>query len=95
MREVTSRTLEVLSADEFRDMLPNSGVFGMLDCEVEVVCPPAAEVPEIEKMVMLLESMINVTDVRIVGIPRSEEDEHYIIKITEVSTDIAKGKTKR
>ena len=90
-----SRTLEVHSADEFREMLPTSGVFEMLDCSVELICPPGAETEEIEKMVTLIESMINVTDVRIVGVPRYEAEETYVITITDVPFHLSKGQAKR
>ncbi len=95
MKTTESRTLEVHSSDEFRELLPTSGVFDMLDCEVEVVCPPSAQTGEIEKMVTLIESMINVTDVRVVGVPRSESEETYLITITNVPFEISKGRTKR
>lgn len=95
MNTVESRTLEVHSADEFREMLPISGVFDMLDCEVELVCPPAAQTSEVEKMVTVIESMINVTDVRVTGVPRSESEETYLITITNVPFEISKGRTKR
>lgn len=95
MNMTDSRTLEVYSADEFREKLPTSGVFEMLDCEVELVCPPTAQTSEIEKIVTLIESMINVVDVRVVGVPRSESDETYLITITNVPFEISKGRTKR
>lgn len=90
-----SRTLEVHSADEFRELLPTSGVFDMLDCEVELVCPPSAQTEEVEKMVTVIESMINVTDVRVIGVPRSEDEETYLITITDVPFQVAKGRNKR
>lgn len=90
-----SRTLEVRSADEFREKLPSSGVFEMLDCEVEVICPPGAETEEVERMVTTIESMINVVDVRVVGVPRSESEETYLITITDVPFQVMKGQAKR
>ena len=90
-----TRILEVRSADEFRDLLPSSGVFDMLDCDVELICPPTAQTSEIEKMVTLIESMINVVDVRVVGVPRSEAEQTYLITITNVSLEVAKGRAKR
>lgn len=90
-----TKILEVRSADEFRDLLPSSGVFDMLDCDVELICPPTAQTSEIEKMVTLIESMINVVDVRVVGVPRSEAEQTYLITITNVSLEVAKGRAKR
>ncbi len=95
MNMTDSKTLEVYSADEFREMLPSSGVFDMLDCKVELVCPPGAQTSEIEKMVTLIESMINVVDIRVVGVPRSEAEETYLITITNVPFEISRGKAKR
>jgi hypothetical protein len=67
----------------------------MLDCKVELVCPPTAETGEVEKMVNLIESMINVVDVQVVGVPRSESDETYLITITDVPFQAMKGQAKK
>jgi hypothetical protein len=88
------RILTVVSSDELRDALPESGIFDMLDCEVELLCPPTAATSEIEKMVTVIESMINVTDFRVLGVPRSEDEQSYILKITNVPLEIAKRKIK-
>lgn len=95
MTVTSSRTLEVYSADEFREMLPTSGVFDMLDCKVELVCPPSAQTEEVEKMVTLIESMINVLDVNVIGVPRSESEETYLITITNVPFGVSRGKAKK
>jgi len=84
--------LTVDGAGELRDVLPLSGVFDMLDCEVELLCPPTAPTSEIEKMVNIIESMINVTDVRVTGIPRSEDEQSYTVTISNVRIEVAKGK---
>jgi hypothetical protein len=84
------RILTVLDSDELRDALPESGLFDMLDCEVELMCPPNARTSEIEKMVNIIESMINVTDVRVSGVPRSENELSYNIKISNVPREVAK-----
>lgn len=86
------RVLTVSGSNELRDILPESGVFDMLDCEVELLCPPTAATSEIEKMVAVIESMINVTDVRVTGTPRSEDEQSYIVKISNVPIEVAKGK---
>jgi hypothetical protein len=88
------RILTVTSSDELRDALPESGIFDMLDCEVELLCPPTAATSEIEKMVTVIESMINVTDFRVLGIPRSEDEQSYILTITNVPLEIAKKRIK-
>jgi hypothetical protein len=92
MTSRNQKILTVISSDELRDALPESGIFDMLDCEVELLCPPTAATSEIEKMVKVIESMINVTDVRVVGIPRSEDDQNYTVTISNVSIEVAKGR---
>ncbi len=94
MMYLTKKILTVDGSDELRDVLPLSGVFDMLDCEVDLLCPPTASTSEIEKMVNIIESMINVTDVRVIGIPRSEEDRSYTVTISNVPIEIAKRKTR-
>ncbi len=91
---LTKKILTVDGSDELRDVLPLSGVFDMLDCEVDLLCPPTASTSEIEKMVNIIESMINVTDVRVIGIPRSEEDRSYTVTISNVPIEVAKRKTR-
>lgn len=80
----TRHVLRVFNADELREGLPTSGVFGMLDCEVEVGCPINATTEDIERMVLVIESMINVTDVRISGVPQADDDHTYSVTITDV-----------
>lgn len=92
MRFGPKKVIIVDGSDELRDALPESGVFDMLDCEVELLCPPTAATSEIEKMVKIIESMINVTDVRVTGIPRSEDETNYMVKISNVPIEVAKGK---
>jgi hypothetical protein len=94
MRYLTKRVLTVDNSDELRDVLPLSGIFDMLDCEVELLCPPTAPTSEIEKMVKIIESMINVTDVRVTGVPRSEEDLSFTVTISNVPIEVAKRKTR-
>jgi hypothetical protein len=88
------RILTVTSSDELRDALPESGIFDMLDCEVELLCPPTAPTSEIEKMVTIIESMINVTDVRVTGVPRFEDEQTYKITIQDVPLEVARGRKK-
>jgi hypothetical protein len=94
MRIGPKKVIVVGDSDELRDALPLSGVFDMLDCEVELLCPPTAATSEIEKMVKIIESMINVTDIRVTGIPRSEDERNYMITISNVPIEVAKGKSR-
>lgn len=79
----TQRTIITHSADELRDTLPYSGVFDMNDCQVEINCPLGAQTEEIAKMVRIIESMINVTDVRVSGTPKPDLEDSYDIVVTE------------
>jgi len=60
-----TRVLTVQNYEDFRDLLPSSGLFDMTDCALEIWCPEASEVAEVQRMVTLVESMVHVTDVRI------------------------------
>lgn len=60
-----SRTLKVSSYDQLREELPTSGVFDMTDCAVEIWCPEIAQAEEIERMSILIESMLHVTDIKV------------------------------
>jgi hypothetical protein len=53
----------------------------MLDCTVEIVASPIGPVEDIERIVALIESMINVIDVRITSHVDSED---YVITLTPV-----------
>jgi len=93
MTEVLQKTLNPKDADEFRDMLPSSGVFEMLDCEVEIYCPEVATTEELQKMVTTLESMINLVDVRISATPETLQNGIYKVIITQVPIERVKGLT--
>jgi hypothetical protein len=91
----TQRILSVHSADELRDELPNSGVFDMTDCTVELGCPLDSHTEEIEKMVNLIESMIHVVDVKVSGIPQPHLNDLYTITITDVPFNRAINKKEK
>ena len=87
-----TRELTVKNYDEFLEKLPNSGVFDMLDCAVEIYCPEMAEAVEVERMVNLVESMIHVTDVKVGSDIRdfASGSTSYRILITEISDKLTK-----
>ena len=89
-----SRTIKAKNYDDFRDSIPNSGVFEMTDCEVEVWCPEHGETEEIGRIVSLIESMVHVTDVRIGSTIENLTSDDYRVVITEVSDGI-KNRFKR
>lgn len=88
---VNTKTIKTRDPDELRDLLPSSGVFEMLDCEVEIYCPEMATADDIQKMVTTIESMINVTDVRVSATPETFYLDHYRITITEVQPPYSNG----
>jgi hypothetical protein len=85
-----ARTLKVKNYDDFRDMLPNSGLFDMTDCSVEIWCPEASEIEEIQRMVLLIESMVHVTDVKVGSDIENLISDDYRVVITEDKNDIGK-----
>jgi hypothetical protein len=78
-----SRVLTVQNYDDFREMLPQSGLFDMTDCALEIWCPELAQVEEIDRMVKLVESMVHVTDVRIGSDVQNLTSDEYRVVITE------------
>jgi hypothetical protein len=73
--------IETTSYEEFRDNIHLTQLFDMLDCTVEIVASPIGPVEDIERIVSLIESMINVIDVRITSRVDSED---YVITLTPV-----------
>lgn len=91
MTQMTKRNIiHVDNYDDFRDLLPSSGVFEFTDCAVEFLCPMNSDVEEINRMVHLLESMVHVTDVKIGSDTENLISESYRIIITEDGNSIAK-----
>jgi hypothetical protein len=73
--------IETTSYEEFRDNIHLTQLFDMLDCTVEIVASPIGPVEDIHRIVSLIESMINVIDVRITSHVDSED---YVITLTPV-----------
>lgn len=85
---VNSRTIKAKSYDEFRDMVPNSGLFEMTDCEVEIWCPEYGETEEISRIVNLIESMVHVMDIKVGSTIENLTSDDYRVVITEVSDGV-------
>lgn len=90
MERLPTRILNPIDANDFREKLPNSGVFEMMDCEVEIYCPELAETEDVERMVNTIESMINVVDIRITSTPETLHNSTYQVIIREVPIQVAK-----
>lgn len=80
-----TKTIRTTNYDDFRDMLPSSGLFEMTDCAVEIWCPEQSETEEIKRMVSLLESMVHVTDVKIGSDIENLASEEYRVILTETA----------
>lgn len=76
-------------------MLPNSGLFDMTDCAVEIWCPEAAEIEEVQRMVSLVESMVHVTDVKIGSDIENLASDDYRVVLIEDKNDITKKRSTR
>lgn len=85
-----TRTFSVHDYDDFRDLVPTSGLFEMTDCAVEIWCPELAETEEIQRMVTLLESMVHVTDVRIGSDSENLTSEDYRVVLIEDNDNIGR-----
>jgi hypothetical protein len=83
--------LHVETVEEFRECMPSSGLFDMLDCALEIRSNALAEIDDIDLLVKLVESAINVIDVRISA---DYDTEGFDIRIIEVPISIAEGKKK-
>ena len=84
--------LHVETVEEFRELLPSSGLFDMLDCALDIRSNALAEIDDIDLLVKLVESAINVIDV---NVSADYETEGFVIKITEVPISIAEGRKKK
>mgnify|MGYP006920574896 FL=1 len=58
-------------------------MFDMDDCAVEIWCPEMAEVSEVERMVFLLESMVNIVDIKIGSRVEDLLSDQYQVVLTE------------
>jgi hypothetical protein len=87
-----SRTITVSDYDDLRESLPNSGLFEMTDCAIEIWCPEFAKANEVQRMVTLLESMVHVTDVRIGSDIENLTSESYRVVIIDEDGKLNKKK---
>ena len=87
---MTTRTVKATSDDDLRDSLSTSGIFDMTDCSVEIWCPEASEVQEVQRMVTLIESMVHVTDVKIGSAIEDLTSDDYRVLFIEDSDKLKK-----
>jgi hypothetical protein len=86
-------SLIVSNADEFQSALPQTGLFDMFDCSIEISASDDFPYREVERIVKILQYSINVTDVRVSV--SSEDLGGAHILITETPYDPPKRKTPR
>jgi hypothetical protein len=92
---MTKRTLTVRTYEDFLESLPTSGLFEMTDCAVEIWCPEFAEADEIQRMVLLLESMVHLTDVKIGSDIENLTSDDYRVVLIEDSNTLGRSKNYR
>jgi hypothetical protein len=92
---MTKRTLTVKTYEDFLENLPTSGLFEMTDCAVEIWCPEFAEADEIQRMVLLLESMVHLTDVKIGSDIENLTSDDYRVVLIEDSNTLGRSKNYR
>lgn len=83
-----TKIISVSTYDDFREMLPSSGVFDMTDCSIQIWCPQESDTKEVERMVHLVESMVHVTDVQIGSRIEDMAEDKYSVVITEIQNNI-------
>jgi hypothetical protein len=93
--EAQQKTLTVKNYDDFRDKIPTTGLFEMLDCRVEFWCPLDSDTVEVQRMVNLIESMVHVVDVKIGSKIEDSHFEHYQVVITESESPTKKFRRER
>jgi hypothetical protein len=89
----TKVSLKVTSYSQLRDTLHHSGLFDMADCTISLTCPASASTDEIDRMVHVIESAINVVDVKIT-VDKDPYLFEYLVDLYEVPADAAKGTSK-
>ena len=92
---MTKRTLTVRTYEDFLESLPTSGLFEMTDCAVEIWCPEFAQADEIQRMVLLLESMVHLTDVKIGSDIENLTSDDYRVVLIEDSNTLGRSKNYR
>lgn len=86
---LTTIKLNVDDAEEFRELLPTSGLFDMADCEVAIVSSWDSPVSDIQLITTLIEGAINVVSLTVLVEARTD----IKITITEVPLRRAKNLT--
>jgi hypothetical protein len=86
--------MNVRDADQFREELPESGLFDLYDCTVLVEAAPSTPVSEIETISTLIHSAINVVDFKTAKLGETF-DQEIRISIAEVPLHVAEKRNPR
>lgn len=84
--------IQVSSPDELRDALPQSGVFELTDCKVQIDAPGDADDEDVQKMITIINSTINVIGVSVTYVI---DNMFFYVKIDDVPLQVAEGRLKQ
>ena len=88
---MTTISMTVETAEEFKARLPETGVFEMYDCSMRLECPEHMQILEIEEITSFLNSCINVSDIEVVA----TESSMIHITLKEVPIHVAERRKPR
>lgn len=85
--------LLVSNIDDFRDGLPSSGVFDLMDCNVVVETNLHVSIEEMERYLTILKSCLNVVDIEFTSRAGSElQDDELLFTIYEIPVHVAENR---
>lgn len=85
--------LLVSNLDDFRDSLPSSGVFDLMDCKVVVETNLGMPIKTMDRYLTVLNSCVNVVDVEFTSRAGSElSDDDLLITVYEIPVHIAENR---
>lgn len=83
----------VSNLDEFRDGLPSSGVFELMDCNVVVETNLYISIEEMDRYLNILKSCVNVVDIQFTSRAGSElQDDELLFTIYEIPIHVAENR---
>lgn len=92
---MTSVPIQILvsNIDDFRDGLPSSGVFDLMDCNVVVETNLHVSIQEMERYLTILKSCVNVVDIEFTSRAGSElQDDDLLFTIYEIPIHVAENR---
>lgn len=86
-------TITVHDPEEFREALPQSGVFDIFDCSLLLEFNPHSVIQDLEKYVAILGSCINIVHMDVQPNYEVADDSEIRITISEVPLHVAENRT--